>query len=106
MARQRTKVSEDIRRFWRLLDPKISLERAWYELNARVCAGRAAESTVEALMCSLRRGPDALADPNTLRRLADLSEQQLLAVMVRLQKIAPAWTPEQVQALAIVRKKL
>ena len=35
MARQRTKVSDDIRRFWRLLDPKISIERAWYELNTR-----------------------------------------------------------------------
>jgi hypothetical protein len=54
----------------------------------------------------LRRGPDALADPNTLRRLAELNERQLLAVMVRLQKIAPAWTPEQVDALAIVRKKI
>jgi len=111
MARPRTKVSEEIKRFWRLLDPKVSLERAWYEFNARACAGRAAESTVEALMCtSLRRGPGALANPNTLRRLAELSEQQLLAVMVRLQKfkphIAPAWTPEQVEALAIVRKKL
>ena len=110
MARQRTKVSEEIRRFWRLLDPKVSLERAWYELNTRACDGRAAASTVEALMFSLRRGPDALADPNTLRRLAELNEQQLLAVMARLQKfkphIAPASTPEQVQALAIVRKKI
>ena len=106
MARQRTKASEEIKRFWRLLDPKVSLERAWYELNARACDGRAAESTVEALMYSPRRGPAALADPNTLRRLAELNEQQLLAVMVRLQKIAPAWTPEQVDALAIVRKKI
>ena len=47
MARQRTKVSEDIKRFWHLLDPKVSLERAWYELNARARDGRAAESTVE-----------------------------------------------------------
>ena len=99
-------MSEEVRRFWRLLDPKVSLERAWYELNARACEGRAAESTVEALMYSLRRGPTALADPNTLRRLVELNEQQLLAVMMRLQKIAPAWTPEQVQALAIVRKKI
>ena len=61
-------------------------------------------------MFSLRRGPDALADPNTLRRLAELDERQLLAVMVRLQKfkpeIAPAWTPEQVEVLAAVRRKL
>lgn len=107
MARQRTKVSEEIKRFWRLLDPKVSIEWAWYELNRR---DGAAYSAIEALMFSLRRGPDALADPNTLRRLAELNEQQLLAVMVRLQKfkpqIAPAWTPEQVETLAIVRKKL
>jgi hypothetical protein len=106
---QRTKVSEEIKRFWRLLDPTVSLERAWYEFNARASDGRAAESTVEALMFSLRRGPDALADQNTLRRLSELSEQ-LLTVMTRLQKfkphIAPAWTPEQVEALAIIRKKL
>ena len=61
-------------------------------------------------MFSLRRGPDALADPNTLRRLAELDERQLIAVMTRLQKfkpeIAPAWTPEQVEVLAIVRKKI
>jgi hypothetical protein len=110
MTRQRTKVSEDIKWFWRLLDPKVSLERAWHEFNARACDGRAAASTVEALMFSLRRGPGALAHPNTLRRLAELNEQQLLTVMTRLQKfkphIAPAWTPEQVEALAIVRKKI
>ena len=108
MARKQTKVSEEIRRFWRLLDPKISIERAWYELNTR--RDGVAYSTIEALMFSLRRGPDALADPNTLRRLAELDERQLLAVMVRLQKfkpeIAPAWTPAQVEVLAAVRRKL
>jgi hypothetical protein len=110
MARQRTKVSEEINRFWRLLDPKVSLERAWYELNTRACDGRAAASTIEALMFSLRQGPDALADPNTLRRLDELDERQLLAVMARLQKfkphIAAAWTPEQLEVLVAVRKKL
>ena len=48
--------------------------------------------------------------PNTLRRLAELDERQLLAVMTRLQKfkpeIASAWTPEQVEVLAAVRRKL
>jgi len=108
MARKRTKVSDDIKRFWRLLDPDVSLERAWRDLNAR--RDGAAQSTVEAMMFSLRRGPDALADLNTLRRLAELDERQLLAAMVRLQKfrpeIAPAWTPEQVEVLAAVRKRL
>ena len=87
MARQRTKVSEEIKRFWRLLDPKVSLERAWYEINSR--REGAAYSTIEALMFSLRRGPDALAEPNTLRRLAELDERQLLTVMTRLQKFKP-----------------
>ena len=61
-------------------------------------------------MFSLRRGPDALAEPNTLRRLAELDERQLLTVMTRLQKfkpeIAPAWTPEQLEVLVAVRRKL
>jgi hypothetical protein len=108
-VRKRPKVSDDIKRFWRLLDPSISFEQVWYEINTR--RDGAAYSTVEALMDSLRRrGPDALADPNTLRRLSELNERQLLAVMVRLQKfkptIAPAWTPEQVEVLVIVRSKL
>ena len=108
MARKRTKVSEEIKRFWRLLDPNVSLERVWHEVNVR--RDGAADLTIEALMFSLRRGPDALADTNTLRRLAELDERQLLAVMTRLQKfrpeIAPAWTPEQLEILLAVRKKL
>jgi hypothetical protein len=87
MVSQRTQVSDD---------------------NGR-CDG-AAQSTVEALMFSLRRGSDALADSNTLHRLAGVDERQLLAVMVRLQKfkpeIAAAWTPEQIAVLAAVRRKL
>ena len=60
-------------------------------------------------MVSLHRDPDALADPNTLRRLAELDERQLIKVMTRLQKfrpeIAPVWMPEQVEALAISQEK-
>jgi hypothetical protein len=61
-------------------------------------------------MFSLRRGPEALAQPNTLCRLSELDETQLIDVMVRLQKfkpeIAPAWTTEQLEILAAVRRKL
>ena len=89
------------------LDRSEAIELVWAEIDTR---SDAADFTVEALMFSLRRGPDALAEPNTLRRLAELDERQLLTVMTRLQKlqpeIAPAWTPEQVEALAIVRKKI
>ena len=109
MAKRRAPVNEEVRRFQRLLDPKVSLERVWYELNAR--PGTAAQSTVDALKYSLHRGPDALADPNTLRRLSELSDEQLLhAVAVDLQKFkpefAPAWTREQIEVLAAVRRKL
>ena len=108
MARKQPKVSDEIKRFWRSLDPKVSLERAWHEINSR--REGATYSTIKALMFSLRCGPDALADPNTLRRLAELDEAQLIAVMTGLQKfkpdIAQAWTPEQLEVLVAVRKKL
>jgi hypothetical protein len=64
----------------------------------------AAASTVEALIFGLRDGIEALpANPDTLRRLAELSEEQLRAVCERLQNfkphIAPAWSAEEVRAL-------
>ena len=87
-TKRKPKVSEEIRRFWRLLD--MSLDAHWHEINT--LRGRAADSTVEALMLGLRRGPQALSQPGT----AQLSEQQLVEVITRLQKfkpeIAPAWT--------------
>jgi hypothetical protein len=64
----------------------------------------AAASTVEALMFGLRDGIEALpANPDTQRRLSELSEEQLRAVCERLQNfqphIAPAWSTEEVRAL-------
>ena len=61
-------------------------------------------ATVEALMFGLRDGIEALpANPDTLRRLAELSEEQLRAVCERLQNfkphIAPAWSAEEVRGL-------
>jgi hypothetical protein len=68
--------------------------------------GRAAHSAVDALMYSLRRGIEAITEPDNQRRLAELSEDQLLAVCQRLQNfkpnIAPAWPPEEVEALASI----
>jgi hypothetical protein len=66
--------------------------------------GRAAPSTVEALMFGLREGIEALpTNPDTLWRLSKLSEEQLCAVCERLHNfnpnIAPAWSPQEVQAL-------
>jgi len=55
-------------------------------------------------MYSLReRGVAALAESDCQRRLSELTEQQMLEVAVRLQKlkpeIAPAWGAEQVETL-------
>ena len=84
----------------RELERNPDIERAYAELNRR---NHAAASTVEALMYSLRRGADELTKPDTQRRLSELSEDQLRAVCERVQnfkpEIAPAWTPEEIEAL-------
>jgi len=59
----------------------------------------AAAMTVEALMYSLReRGTKALTEPDTRRRISELSDEQALEVAVRLQRlkseIARAWSVE------------
>jgi hypothetical protein len=92
-----------------MIEPDISLERLWDELNAARLRGRAAQSTVDALMFSLRSGVKALGQPNTLRRLCQLSDEQLRDVAVRLQRfnphIAPAWNVENLGVLIAVRSK-
>jgi hypothetical protein len=84
-----------------LMRENISLERAWRELNAAHFRGRAAQSTVEALMFSLRSGIRSLGQPETQRRISELSEEQLHEVGGRLQalKIVKAWTAEDVERL-------
>ena len=99
-----THESAEILRTRRLLDESFSLERAWSEING--ASGRAAASTIEALMFSLRAGGAALACPHARRRLAELTEAQLHDVCARLQKIDPniarAWTPIEVELLVAV----
>jgi hypothetical protein len=67
-------------------------------------------STVEALMFELRRGVEALTEPDVLHRLSQLSQAQLLEVCERLQNfkpgIATTWTPEEVDALAELWSKV
>jgi NAD-specific glutamate dehydrogenase len=96
--------SAEIVRARRLLDESFSLERAWSEIND--ASGRAASSTVDALVFSLRAGGTALARPHARRRLAELAEAQLHEVSARLQtfqpKIARAWTPIEVELLVAV----
>jgi hypothetical protein len=90
-----------------LMDDSISLERVWRDLNST--PGRAAESTVEALMYSLRgRGTAALKEPATRRRLGELSDNQLTEVGTRLQRLKPeiarAWTAGEVETLMKLRE--
>jgi hypothetical protein len=63
--------------------------------------GRAAASTVEALMFELRGGTNVLRESAAKRRLSELSEQQLHEVCGRLQKpvITRAWTPDEIATL-------
>jgi hypothetical protein len=96
--------SKELERLLRLLD--LPLEHAWIETNHPWRAdGRAAEAAVEALMYGLRaRGTAALEEPAVRRRLSELSKQQLAEVGDRLMrlkpKIARAWSPDEVKALA------
>jgi hypothetical protein len=88
----------------KLMADGVSLERAWHEINAAHVRGRAAQSTVEALMYSLReRGTKALEEPDTKRRITQLSEQQLHEVGGRLQRLKPEiakpWSPDEVRLL-------
>jgi hypothetical protein len=96
--------SAEILRARRLLDENVSLQRAWSEIHD--APSRAAASTVEALMYSLRAGGAALDCPHARRRLAELSEAQLHEVSARLQKIQPniarPWTPVEAEMLVAV----
>jgi hypothetical protein len=60
-------------------------------------------------MYSLRAGVKALGRRDTIRRLSELSDEQLRDVAVRLQKfqphIAPAWTANEIAVLIAVRSK-
>jgi hypothetical protein len=93
----------------RLLDENVSLERAWSELNQRPRSD-APQTTVEALLFSLRDGTAALGRPAALRRLSELSDAQLREVAVRVQKfkpeIAQPWRSEEVAVLIAARTRV
>jgi hypothetical protein len=91
---------DELARLRKLAADDISLERAWHELKAAHFRGRAARSTVEALMYSLReRGIKALTAPDTQRRISEQSEQQLHEIGGRLQRLARACTTEDIEQL-------
>jgi transposase len=90
------------------MDPATSLARAWGKISPK--NGGATQATVEAFMFSLRsRGTKALEEPATKRRLSDLSEQQVIEVGNRLQRLKPeiarAWSAAEVKILVQARIK-
>jgi hypothetical protein len=97
-----------IDRLRQLLAPNVTLERVWAEVNRP--SGRAAGSTVKALVFGLRDGIDALKDRSNQRRLGELSDAQMGEVAECVQKflphIAPAWKPADVEALLTLWSKL
>jgi hypothetical protein len=77
--------------------------RAWAEISR---PSGAPAPTVEALMFSLRRGVQALREPDALCRLSQLDDAQAREIAIRLQNfqphIAPAWAPNEVKALVVI----
>jgi hypothetical protein len=103
--KQRRKLPDPrLERLRRLMDDDMSIERACDEINHPT--DRAAASTIEALMFSLRDGIHALTTPATLERLSKLDERHLSEVAERVQNfrqaIASAWTPNEVKALVMI----
>jgi hypothetical protein len=87
----------------RLLADDISLQRAYAEISSSHIKGRAANSTVEALLYGLRSGVSALKEPDVRRRLSQLSDDQLVEVGAKLRRRGPeiggAWTANEIETL-------
>jgi hypothetical protein len=94
----------------RLLADEVSFPRAYGEITTGHTSGRAADFTVEALMIGLRRGERALDEPETRRRLAELSDEQAVEVGSRLRKLKPEiaspWRIDEVSILVQMRERL
>jgi hypothetical protein len=103
-AVRRRRESAETSRARRLCDENASFEHAWSETQAP--RGRAAASTVEALVYSLRGGGTSLNCAHTRRRLSELSEAQLHEMSARLQRFQPniarAWTSVEVELLVAI----
>lgn len=107
-AKARTQpVSTEIKRVRQLLEDDIALERAYSQINRK---GRAANSTVGALVFSLRSGVHELKDRDVRRRLSELSDEQAVEVGTRLQKLKPEiarpWSLDEVSTLFETRERL
>jgi hypothetical protein len=90
-----------------IMGKDVSLERTSWELNDQRRRVEAAAATVEALMFGLRDGIDVLPTKSErLRRLSELSAEQLKEVCARLQNFKPTiarpWTADEVAALVTI----
>lgn len=85
-----------------LMDDTISFDRACAEIADRQMR-KAAASTVEALIYSLRSGIDALARNDVQERLGRTDEKQLHEICARVQSfkphIAKPWTDDEAERL-------
>src|SRR5262245_44504004 len=103
---------ERLKRRRALMHDNVSIERAWDEINraARERYNGAPAATVEALMFSLReRGPPALQEPDTRRRLRELSDDQLIAIEQRLQTLKLGrgpWSVTEIKQLVLLREEI
>jgi hypothetical protein len=101
-------VPVEIQRARRLLEDRISLEGAYSQINSR--KSRAVNSTVDALVFSLRSGVHELKDRDVKRRLSELNDDQFIEVGARLRRLKPevaaTWTADEVDALLQLRESL
>jgi hypothetical protein len=75
-----------------LLDDSVTLPQAHAAIQRRHFEGRAAASTVDAVVYELRtHGLAQLGKPNCQRRLGDLSPEQLREVIARLIRLRPRY---------------
>src|SRR5262245_6738799 len=86
------------------------LQHHYEDAVRRHLADRAASSTVDALMWSLRtRRTAALGETDTQHRITQLSEDQVVEVVDRLQKLKPhiaqPWSQQDIGELIIVRNR-
>jgi len=81
---------------------EMSLGALWERLNSPT-PQRAAKSTIDALMYSLRSGAAVLARDVVRSRLATIAEDQLREMIALLQKrdgrIAPPWSDDDIKKL-------
>jgi|SRR5262245_36947541 len=95
---------EHLKRLRRLMDPAISLERAWDEIShaARARYNEAPKTMYDAVVYEMRTyGLSQLKNPNCQRRISSLSAAQLKNLLASLGQY-PKVTDEFLAALAAI----